>query len=205
MGKDGLVIDVRNNGGGNIHDHLLSVLCQPRHMISVNLGGDPGDPHWLRVYARWDKPIVVLCNHNSFSNAEIFSHAIQYLKRGPLVGTPTPGAVIWTSSRGVMGLGTMRMPYIGAYKMADGEDMELNGAVPEHIVWPEPGELPRGIDRQLEKAVEVLQEEIAAFKKIPMPAVRPASQRHRESGAPQAPARVATARPGAPAAGEATR
>jgi hypothetical protein len=40
--------------------------------------------------------------------------------------------------------------------------MELNGAVPDHILWPLPGEIPAGIDKQLEKAVAVLREELAA-------------------------------------------
>ncbi|MBI3461807.1 MAG: hypothetical protein HY000_01935 [Planctomycetes bacterium] len=37
----------------------------------------PGYPQDRRVYATWDKPVVVLCNQNSFSNTEIFSHAIK--------------------------------------------------------------------------------------------------------------------------------
>ena len=45
----------------------------------------------FRSFASWTKPIVVLCNQNSFSNAEIFSHAIKTLKRGRLVGVPTAG------------------------------------------------------------------------------------------------------------------
>jgi len=40
--------------------------------------------------------------------------------------------------------------------------MEMNGARPDHLVWPEPGELAAGRDPQLEKAVEVLIEEVAA-------------------------------------------
>ena len=99
-GKDGLVIDVRENGGGSTADHLLTALTQPRHAITVPRGGGPGYPHDRTVYATWDKPIVVLCNQNSFSNAEIFSHAIKTLKRGKLVGVPTAGGVISTGGDG---------------------------------------------------------------------------------------------------------
>ena len=95
-GKDGLVIDVRENGGGSTADHLLTALMQPRHAITVPRGGTPGYPQDRIIYAVWQKPIVVLCNQNSFSNAEIFSHAIKTLKRGKLVGVPSAGGVIST-------------------------------------------------------------------------------------------------------------
>ena len=88
-GKKGLVIDVRENGGGSTADHLLTALTQPRHAIAVPRGGGPGYPQDRTVYATWDKPVVVLCNQNSFSNAEIFSHAVKTLGRGKLVGVPT--------------------------------------------------------------------------------------------------------------------
>ena len=43
--------------------------------------------------------------------------------------------------------------------------MELNGAVPEHIVWPQPGDLARGIDAQLDKAVAVLMDDVQGGEK----------------------------------------
>ena len=81
----GLVIDVRENGGGFTTDHLLTALTQPRHAITVPRGGGRGYPHDRKIYASWNKPIVVLCNQNSFSNAEIFSHAVKNLKRGNII------------------------------------------------------------------------------------------------------------------------
>jgi hypothetical protein len=47
--------------------------------------------------------------------------------------------------------------------------MELNGAVPDYVVWPLPGEMPSGVDRQLEQAVKVLQEEVAHTPSPPKP------------------------------------
>ncbi len=160
-GKQGLVIDVRDNGGGSTADLLLTALTQPRHAITVPRGGGAGYPQSRMVFATWQKPIVVLCNQNSFSNAEIFSHAIKTLGRGKLVGVPTAGGVISTGSTSVLDVGTMRMPFRGWFLLGTGQDMELNGAVPDVIVWPEPGELPQGIDRQLERGVEVLLAELA--------------------------------------------
>ena len=177
-GKDGLIIDVRGNGGGSTADHLLTALFQPRHAITVGRGGAPGYPGDRMVYTAWTRPIVVLCNQNSFSNAEIFSHAIKTLGRGPLVGVPTAGGVISTGAARVMDLGTIRLPGRGWYVLGTGQDMELNGAVPDHILWPEPGELPSGVDRQLAKAVEVLETEVKTEAAAhPAPELQKASER----------------------------
>ena len=162
VGKDGLIIDVRNNGGGSTADHLLTALTQPSHAIAVPRGGGPGYPQDRTVYAVWNKPIVVLCNQNSFSNAEIFSHAIKTLKRGQLVGAPTAGGVISTGGIPIMDIGFLRMPFRGWYLVNDGEDMELHGAEPDHTLWPEPTEMPAGKDKQLGKAVEVLLKDVEA-------------------------------------------
>ncbi|MEZ5944963.1 MAG: S41 family peptidase [Planctomycetaceae bacterium] len=168
-GKEGLIIDVRENPGGSITDHLLTALTQPRHAATVPRGGGPGYPQDRMVYATWQKPIVVLCNQNSGSNAEIFSHAIKTLKRGKVIGVPTAGAVISTGEARVMDYGLIRQPFRGWFVLGTGQDMELNGAVPHHVVWPEPGELPLGKDRQLEKAIEVLLKDVkkASQKKSP--------------------------------------
>jgi len=178
-GKDGLVIDVRNNGGGFTTDHVLTLLCQPVHAITVPRGGGPGYPEDRKVYATWNKPIVMLCNQNSFSNAEIISHAIKALKRGKLVGTPTAGGVISTGGTGIMDVGYLRLPFRGWYILPTGEDMELNGAVPDVILWPEPGEMPQGKDVQLEKAVKVLLKDVRKWKARPRPTLRKASERTR--------------------------
>jgi tricorn protease len=176
-GKDGLVIDVRENGGGNTADHLLTALTQPVHAITVPRGGEPGYPHDRKIYATWNKPIVVLCNQNSFSNTEIFSHAIKTLKRGQLVGVQTAGGVISTGAERIMDVGVVRVPYRGWFLIDSGADMELNGAVPDHILWPKPGQMPRGEDVQLMKAIEVLQADVRAWKQRPRPALRKASER----------------------------
>ena len=176
-GKDGLVIDVRENPGGSITDHLLTVLTQPIHAITVPRGGGPGYPQDRIVYATWRKPIVVLCNQNSFSNAEIFSHAIRALGRGKVVGVPTAGGVISTGAATIMDVGTLRLPFRGWYDRDTGEDMELRGAEPHVLVWPAPGELPQGVDKQLEKAIEVLTADVAEAQKRPAPALKKASER----------------------------
>ncbi|MBU6174846.1 MAG: hypothetical protein KGQ60_13635, partial [Planctomycetes bacterium] len=168
-GRQGLVIDVRDNGGGSTTDHLLTSLTQPRHAVTIPRDGGIGYPHDRMIYATWSKPIVVLCNQNSYSNAEIFSHAIKALGRGKLVGVRTAGGVVSTGVARVTDIGVLRAPFRGWFSIVDGKDMELNGALPDYVVWPLPGEMPSGVDRQLEQAVKVLKEEVAHTPSPPKP------------------------------------
>lgn len=176
-GKEGLIIDVRDNGGGSTADHLLTSLTQPLHAYTIPRGGGVGYPADRMIYARWYKPIVVLCNQNSFSNAEIFSHAIKTLERGQVVGVPTAGGVISTGGTGIMDMGFLRKPFRGWYLIQDGQDMELNGCVPHHVLWPAPGAMPKADDQQLAKAIEVLGASVEQFAKNPLPAAINNSQR----------------------------
>jgi tricorn protease len=178
QGKDGLIIDVRENGGGSTADHLLTALTQPVHALTVPRGGSQvGYPIDRKIYASWNKPIVVMCNQNSFSNAEIFSHAVKTLKRGQIVGVTTAGGVISTGGTNVMDVGFLRLPFRGWYLVNDGQDMELNGCVPDHELWPAPGDLPAGKDSQLMKAVEVLGKDVDAWKSQPRPKLTKATDR----------------------------
>lgn len=159
-GREGLVIDVRDNGGGSTTDLLLTALTQPRHAITVPRGGGQGYPHDRSIFATWSKPIIVLCNQNSYSNAEIFSHAIKTLNRGQVVGVQTAGGVISTGAASVNDVGRVRVPFRGWFLLNDGEDMERNGCEPNVVLWPHPGDLPAGDDEQLMKAVELLLEDV---------------------------------------------
>jgi len=163
-GKEGLIIDVRNNPGGWTTDYLLAILSPKPHAITVPRGGGKGYPQDRRPLYAWSKPIVVLCNQYSYSNAEIFSHAIKTLKRGKVIGVPTPGAVISTGGIKLIDGSWFRIPFRGWYVEGSGLNMEGNGCVPDIIVEDQPGDVAKGIDRQLEKALEVILEEIRARK-----------------------------------------
>jgi tricorn protease len=155
-GREGLIIDVRNNGGGWTTDMLFTILSVRPHAWTRSRGGGKGYPQGRRPFYGWSKPATALCNEASFSNAEIFSHAFKTLKRGPLVGFPTYGGVISTGSRRLLDGSWIRMPTRGWWVHPDGPDMELNGAVPDHIVPFTPEDEEAGRDPQLKKAVEVL-------------------------------------------------
>lgn len=164
-GKEGLIIDVRDNGGGYTADILLSSLTAPRHAYTATRGVDPTTvprdvyPRDRRLIYAWTRPINVLINQNSFSNAEIFAHAIKTTGRGTLIGTRTFGGVISTGSHTLIDGSTIRTPFRGWY-LPDGSDMENNGARPDIDVPQTPEDEIAGRDRQLEAAVKELLERI---------------------------------------------
>ena len=152
-GKDALIIDVRFNGGGWTTDLLLNILTTPEHAYTIPRGGEKGYPQGRRTFYHWTKPVLVLCNEFSYSNAEIFSHAIKELKRGTVIGRATFGAVISTGSRRLLNGGSIRLPFRGWYVKSSGVNQENNGAIPHHEVIPSQDEIMRGKDSQLSKAI----------------------------------------------------
>jgi tricorn protease len=158
-GKKGLIIDVRNNGGGWTTDRLLASIMAPNHAYTLARGMNPetdkGYPNDRLFIARYTLPINLLCNEKSFSNAEIISHAFKTLKRGTLVGQRTAGGVISTGGTSLIDGTTVRIPFRGWYR-PDGAPEERNGAVPDLIVDQTPEDESRQLDAQLKAATDDL-------------------------------------------------
>ena len=157
--KEGLIIDVRSNGGGWTTDRVLASLMYPKHAYTLSRGANPerdkGYPRDRLFIQRFNGPVNMLCNEKSFSNAEIISHAFKTLRRGTLVGMPTHGSVISTGSFSLVDGTRVRQPFRGWF-LPDGTDMENNGAVPDILVPQTPEDEAAGFDRQLKVAVEDL-------------------------------------------------
>lgn len=167
QGKEAIVIDVRYNGGGWTTDYLMAILNVKQHAYTIPRGATNSlDNHKefrnyypfaerLPFYA-WNKPSIALCNANSYSNAEIFSHAYKNLGIGTLVGKPSFGAVISTSGLGLMDGSMVRMPFRAWYAKADDKNMETDPAVP-HIQLDNTQDAKfKGVDEQLQKACNEL-------------------------------------------------
>ena len=169
-GKDGLIIDVRDNGGGSTADILLSSLTAPPHAFTIPRGADPSAiptdayPRDRRLIYGYSRPITVLINENSFSNAEIFAHAIKNIGRGVLVGTATYGGVISTGAASLIDGSTIRTPFRGWY-LPDGTDYENNGAQPDINVPMTPAAEAAGADPQLDAAVNELLQRAAQARR----------------------------------------
>ncbi len=168
LGKEGIVIDVRFNGGGWTTDYLMAVLNVDQHAYTIPRGASDDlkkdhlkfkehYPYSERLpLSSWTKPSAALCNESSYSNAEIFSHAYKNLGIGPLIGVQTFGAVISTGGKGLIDGSYVRMPFRGWYIKASETNMEFNGAIPDFIVKNNPDSKSKGDDKQLKKAVEQL-------------------------------------------------
>jgi tricorn protease len=170
-GKEGIVIDVRFNGGGSTTDYLMAILNVKQHAYTIPRGVDTSlanhknyrnyYPFSTRLpFFAWNKPSIALCNENSYSNAEIFSHAYKNLGIGTLVGRPTFGAVISTGAVGLIDGSYVRMPFRGWFVKADDRNMDWEPARPDIEVFNSPDHRAKGVDEQLQKACEVLLEQL---------------------------------------------
>jgi tricorn protease len=151
LGKKAMIIDVRFNGGGNISDTLISWLASKPHGYYRGRDNLP-EPAPGRA---WDKPIIVLMNEHSFSNAEMFPEAMRARGLAKLVGMPTPGYVIWTWGLQLVDGTGGRMPGSGVYRL-DGTPMEDLGEKPDVMVPMTADDWLAERDPQLDKAIEML-------------------------------------------------
>ena len=151
MDKDALIVDVRFNPGGFIHEQLFDLLDRNVfgwvHDQRGEMVQQPG-----RVF---DKPKALLINARSGSDAEIFPAGWRTLGLGPVIGIETAGAVIGTTGFSLIDGTYVRLPVNGWYEL-DGRNLELTGTPPDIEVDVHPDELKAGKDAQLERAVEVL-------------------------------------------------
>lgn len=175
-GKEGLVIDVRFNGGGSTTDYLMAILNYKQHAYTVPRGSsDDLERDKLKfrdyyptgerlVFSAWLKPSITLCNEDSYSNAEIFSHAFKTLGIGKVVGKPTNGSVISTGARGLLDGSYVRLPFRGWFTKTTNKNQELGPAIPDIILDNSPDSKSKGIDEQLKAAVDELLKNIDADK-----------------------------------------
>ncbi len=155
LNKKGLIIDIRYNGGGTIHDELLNILRRTAYMYEVERGGQK---EYSSLF-RWDKPVVVLINEYCYSDAEIFSAGFKQLGLGKLIGVPTFGAVIGTNDIELLDGSTFRVPSTGWFRL-DGQNLENIPVEPDIYIENMPEEDGFSSDQQLRKAIEVLLGEI---------------------------------------------
>jgi tricorn protease len=160
-GKDALVIDVRDNGGGWTTDLLLTSLMAADHATTYARGSGPGYPSDRRLLYAWTKPIAVLCDEYSFSNAEILSWSIRATRRGPVVGQQTNGGVISTGGTTLLDGSYVRLPFRTWFSKLDGSELEGTGCLPDIPVANLPGDMARGVDAQLERAVAEARRQVA--------------------------------------------
>ncbi len=155
VGRDGIVVDVRNNNGGFVNAYALDVFAR-RPYMTMTRRDQLSAPARLQLGQRtFDRPAVLVTNQHSLSDAEDFTEGWRALKLGPVVGEPTSGWIIYTSGATLVGGTTLRMPFI-RIQGADGKDMELVPRPVDKLVVRPVGEAYSGRDSQLDAAVAEL-------------------------------------------------
>jgi tricorn protease len=154
-GKKALIIDQRFNPGGNIDQQLLEILQQKQYQVTKGRNST----ELTRPLRAFFGPMVVLANERSTSDAEVFPDGFKTLKLGKVVGVTTYGAVIGTGAYQLMDGSVIRTPGMGLWNVR-GVNLENNGVVPDIYVDNTPEDFFAGRDAQLEKAVQVLQEQL---------------------------------------------
>jgi tricorn protease len=153
--KKALIIDQRFNPGGGIDQELLEILSQRQYQYtrardSVQI---------TRPQEAFFGPMVVMENERSTSDAEVFPDGFRTLGLGKVVGMTTYGAVIGTGAYQLMDGSSVRTPGTGLWNVK-GYNLENYGVPPDVAVDNTPADFVAGRDAQLEKAVEVLKDEI---------------------------------------------
>jgi len=152
--KEGLVVDVRNNGGGNISEMLIERLARTLHGTTFARNREAADTYPRVVQTG---PKVALINEETASDGDIFSNAFRQWKIGPLIGKRTWGGVVGITEHGpLLDGGTVFVPEFGTAD-ADGHwIIEGHGVDPDIVVEEDPVAVLNGHDPQLERGVEEL-------------------------------------------------
>lgn len=152
-GREGLVVDTRFNGGGDLVDDLVTFLDGRRYMNFRPPGqGTVG----IESHNKWVKPSIVVASEGNYSDAHCFPWAYRELGIGKIVGMPVAGTctfVWWERLQDpelVFGIPNAAVENIG------GEPLENMQLEPDIRVAAMPADVCSGVDRQLETAVQVL-------------------------------------------------
>lgn len=159
--REGLLVDVRFNGGGNVSQLILEKLLRERIAFThPGLGQDSPYPSYSI-----GGPMVALTNENAGSDGDIFSHSFKLLSLGPLVGTRTWGGVIGINPERKLADGTMvTQPRFGLNFKDVGFGVENYGTDPTHVVEISPDDWKHGKDPQMEKSLELVLEMLTVSK-----------------------------------------
>jgi tricorn protease len=170
--RDGLVIDVRYNNGGNIDSWILEKLLRRGWAF-----WQPRSPGGTGVYANMQNVYrghtVVLMNEDTYSDGETFAEGFKRLKLGPVIGKRSSGAGVWLSDQNrLIDNGIMRAAETGQVDAEGRFLIEGIGVTPDIEVDNPPRATAMGQDAQLEAAIAELQRRIA---EQPVQVIKPGS------------------------------
>ena len=167
--KDGLIIDVRRNNGGNIDSWIIEKLLRRTWAYWTYADGSVE----RNMQRGFRGHVAVLIDEKTYSDGETFAAGIKALKLAPLIGQRTAGAGIWLSDRNRLVDGGMaRVAEFPQFSAEDGRWLvESIGVAPDIAVVNPPVATFNGGDAQLDAAISYLEEQLA---KAPVPQLTPA-------------------------------
>ncbi|HUI64668.1 MAG TPA: S41 family peptidase [Bacteroidota bacterium] len=156
--KEGLIVDVRGNGGGNVSPQIIERLRREMVMIDIARNTAPSpDPDGMVL-----GPKVMLIDEFSASDGDLVAYRFKKYKLGEVIGKRTWGGVV--GIRGSLPLldgGFLNRPEFSRYDVQGKEwIIEGRGVEPDIMVDNDPAKEYAGIDEQLNKAIEVIKDEL---------------------------------------------
>lgn len=169
--RPGLVLDLRNNRGGNIESWLLARLMRKPWMWWQPRFGAPTE----NMQSTFRGHLVVLINESTASDGETMANGVRRLGLGTLIGTRTWGGGIWLRSANVLvDKGIISAAENGSFIAGEGWAVEGDGITPDIVVDNNPAGTFRGEDKQLDAALAKLKELIAQDPRpLPKPPAYP--------------------------------
>ena len=163
VGKDGIVLDERFNGGGQIADYIVDALRRPLLGYFMTRVGNEFTVPMNSIFG----PKAMIVNEYAGSGGDAMPWMFHKLGIGPLIGKRTWGGLVGIYDfPGLIDGGGVTAPNLAFYNTEKQWDVENNGVKPDIEVEFDPAKVRQGHDPQLEKAVEVLMEKL---KTAPMP------------------------------------
>lgn len=166
LNKKALIIDDRMNGGGNVSPMIMERLQRVVYRLTMSRNGGvrPGRVPDAVHYG----PKVCLVDKYSSSDGDLFPYGFQKLKLGKIIGVRTWGGIVGISgSKPYLDGQDVRTPFFTSYSTDGKWIVENHGVDPDIVVDINPFEDYLGNDAQLNKAVEVLLEELKSYKELP--------------------------------------
>jgi tricorn protease len=158
LDKKALIIDDRGNGGGNVSPMIIERLRREISMLTAQRNSRPG----IKPGGTMPGPKILLVDQYSASDGDLFPYQFKYHKLGKLVGTRTWGGVV--GIRGTLPIidgGSLNRPEF-AHLDAEGKTfiIEGYGVEPDIVVDNDPAREYAGEDQQLDKAIELILQEL---------------------------------------------
>ena len=155
---EALIVDTRHNGGGWLHDDLVTFLGGKEYCLFTPRGQYIGH----EPFNKWTRPSCVLVCEDNYSDACGFPYAYRALGLGKLIGAPVPGtmtAVWWETQINPQII--FGIPQVGNWGVKDGRYIENLQLEPDILVYNDPASVLAGRDLQLEAAVQEMLNEVS--------------------------------------------